>query len=361
MDWKQVYEISLKQRTFPLLYVNLKAICSDTVPENIFKALHNTFNKNIKRSLFLSAYLKKIIMVFKKHGVFAVPFKGPVLEKDLFDDFGYRFYSDLDLLISLKDVENAYALLLQNGFSPEFSLNKAQLKKLVRSANDLSFYHRKLKIYIELHWELSGNYLSKPLMLDAVYKDLTLIPIYNDPVPTFSHELMLLYLCVHAAKHEWEYLELASCIDVIINHKLLNWDKLEALAEKWCAKRMMKLGIYLAWMLFDSKIPSHILEMMKKEDIIPDLAKDVFDKIFHPGSGDKKKGRFTRSSCFHFRVRDTFSDKTRYLIRLMFRPAKIDWEFFHPASALSFSLYLLRPFRLVLELLGLEDAMRGKA
>jgi hypothetical protein len=45
----------------------------------------------------------------------------------------------------------------------------------------------------------------------------------------------------------------------------------------------------------------------------------------------------------------------------MFRPAKIDWEFFHPASALSFSLYLLRPFRLVLELLGLEDAMRGKA
>jgi len=352
MNWEVVYDIAFKQRTFLLLYRNLAAICPDFVPETILNRLKSTSNRVIKRNLFLSAYLNKILNILTEHYIPALPFKGPSLETDLFGDIGLRYYSDLDLLIHPKDVTKAYAILIANGFKPELSLNETQLKKLIQNANDISFYNKNLEIYIELHWELTGNYISKPLLLADVPNNFEKVLILNNRVSTLPPELLLLYLCIHGAKHEWEYLELVCCIDAAIIKNNIDWKKLDILAKSWRAKRMLELGIYLSWRLFKTDIPSDIITKIENKNIVPQLAIHSISEMFGHNSHDKKQEHFTRSSRFHFDVRDMLSEKLRYLLKLLFRPAKIDWGFYRPPAALSFSLYLLRPFRLFLSLIG---------
>ena len=78
---------------------------------------------------------------------------------------------------------------------------------------------------------MSGIYLFKPLMLEHIEKQLNTVMISKRAVPNLSSEDLLLYLCIHGAKHGWEYLELVCCVSELLKTKKnINWNLIEQLS-----------------------------------------------------------------------------------------------------------------------------------
>jgi hypothetical protein len=180
MDWGKVYNLAIRNRTIPLLYKSIKMKSArDSVPPDFFDKISRIYTENSKRNFFLLSYLINLLDRFKSNGIFAVPFKGPVFTENIYGDLGLRFSSDLDILIQAKDARNAYKVLIESGLTPEITLNNSQLQKYIVTEDNLSFFRNDSKVLIELHWELSGNYLSRPFILEDMLETLITISIHD--------------------------------------------------------------------------------------------------------------------------------------------------------------------------------------
>ena len=120
LDWDAFIAVCIRHKVLPLVYQNLVEHCPDTFPVEL-KSQHvkNYIIENFINSLALVEQLVRILELFKKSEIKAVPFKGPVLAERLYGDFSLRRYVDLDIFISRNDAEKAVDILLKNGFVSE--------------------------------------------------------------------------------------------------------------------------------------------------------------------------------------------------------------------------------------------------
>lgn len=353
LDWDLIYETSLHHRVFPLLYENIKKILPDSLPDRIAQKFKNIYVKNATKNLYFSVFLIKVISFLQAHDIFAVPFKGPVLAQDIYSNLELRQFSDLDILVSKKDAVNAWNILIQDGFKPELDLTNNQKQKYVKSEDNISF--SKGTVCVELHWEMSGLYLARPLTLEHVSQELDKILFVDKEISNLCSEHLLVYLCVHGAKHGWGNIEQVCCVAGIIK-KNLDWNLIETLALEWKCQKILKLGLYLSWKLMDAPLPDNVLDKIKKDETIPKLAQEVVSCMFENVIHSKAKDTTDRFSFFHIRVRDSFIDKLHYFFWLIFRPTDKEWYYFPVPGSLSFFHFFLRPCRLILTKLRKEHA-----
>ena len=200
---------------------------------------------------------------------------------------------------------------------------------------------------VELHWEIFGNYLCKPMKFADVERNLKNAMINNRQVRNLSSEYLLLYLCVHGAKHKWVYLEMVCSVAEVIKRKEINWEVVKSLVLRWRCQRMFAVGIYLSWKLLEAPVPDHILEKIKNEKRISEIAEDVTEDMFKGVTYSELKIITDKFSFFHIKVRNSFSDKFRYVLKVLFCPSVKEWQYFPVPASLSFVYYFLRPYRLI--------------
>ncbi len=355
-DWTLVYEIAQNQRVLPFLYINIKNILHAQIPGKIFEKFKTAYLDVSARNLYLSSFLLRLIGLFNHNSVNVLPLKGPVIAQDLYGDINLRGFSDLDILVDTVDAVKAWSILLENKFQPELTLDIKQFKKFIKHEDNISFLDPTGKISVELHWELSGFYLSKPLSLRHVEKNLTRIPILNKKIPHLSSENLLIYLCIHGAKHGWEFLEQICCVAELIKNKEINWRIVNETALNWQSKRMLGIGLYLSWKVLDAPVPDSVVFEIKKDKKIPVLSQEVVVLLFENPLDNYHKSITNRFSSFHIRIRDNFSDKLKYFFRLIFSPTYKEWINFPLPAWLSFLHYFLRPYRLMMSKLRSRHA-----
>ena len=188
MNWELVYKIAFHQRVVPLLYKNFKTIPDTGISEKTVKKFKDAYFNNTLRNFYFTLLLLKLLQLLKKNGIPAVPFKGPVLARDIYGDLGLRQFSDLDILVASKDVSAAWKIFLKNGLKPKLALKNGQIKKYIRSEDNMEFFSKAAGARVELHWELSGIYLSKPLLLEDIENRLTLVQLHKKQVFNLSSE-----------------------------------------------------------------------------------------------------------------------------------------------------------------------------
>lgn len=346
LNWDLVVETSMKHKVFPLLYKNIKLLLLDKLPEHILKKL-KTLNFNIAtKNFYMLSFLSRILDLFEKNNICAIPFKGPVLSQDAYGDIGLRSYADLDILVSKKKALQSWKLLLENKFQPQLKLKDAQKQKYIKSEDHMTF--SKGIIYVELHWEMSGIYLPYPLTYEHVEIRKRKIMINNQVFLNLSLEDLIIYLCVHGTKHGWENIEQICIITQIIkSNQSVNWALIEKLAVERKCKKMLWLGLYLSFFFFRPSIPDLLMNEIKKNDSILGLAQEVITRLFKDSDNVRINNITDRFSLFHIKIRDSYVDKIRYGFRLFFRPTDKEWLYFPVPAYLSFIHYLLRPCRLI--------------
>jgi Uncharacterised nucleotidyltransferase len=103
LDSSVLQERADSYRLMPLLYWELKSRRPDNTPQ----WLANQFEQNLRRNLFLTSELFRILDFFERESIAAIPFKGPTLAVTAYSNLALRRFDDLDILVSPEDVWHA--------------------------------------------------------------------------------------------------------------------------------------------------------------------------------------------------------------------------------------------------------------
>jgi hypothetical protein len=343
MNWTFIKETVLRNRICPIVLKNFMRI-QENIPPDIFSQLKKQTLFTGGRSLILGTHLQHMIRVFNEQDIFVLPFKGPVLSGQVYQDNLVRFFSDLDILVARSDVVRAFHLLEKKGFSPQLSLNRAQFAKYIDDEDHFAFYDRKKRVLIELHWDMAGLYLSRRITLEDLNPHLRDGHLHHTPISCLSMEALLVYLCVHGAKHGWQYLEqICSVSELIRSTPDLDWESVIQISSEWRCRRMLKLGLHLGHTLLKAPIPHFLQADISTDKLIFKATEKIMGHLFFKQTGAEFSDRF---SSFHIQIRDSFPDKVRYFLRLVFRPTDMEWQVFPVPGVLSFVHCFTRPCRL---------------
>jgi len=347
IDWDQLLRMAAQHKVQPLLFLNLDRICPELVPDPVLNQLEQFDFFNTTKNVFVSAFLVKILDLLNNNGICAVPFKGPVIAQKMYGDLALRQFDDLDILISKKDVSQAVHLLLNADYKCEKELSSSQLKKYIKNEYSLTFMRSDGRIIIDLHWDISGNYISNPIVLENFNHFETVI-LNGKPVKSLPVEWLLFYLCLHGCRHSWKCLDWVCCISETMRaNPAIDWDLVIKTAKHYNCKNMLLLGVLLAHKLLDADLPEKIDVKLRTNHLIPDLADKICMKLFLDNTEIMVFEE--RFDSFQIKIKDRLSDKIQYCLHLFFSPTKEDWKRFPLPGQLSFLHYGLRPLRLMTE------------
>ncbi len=353
IDWQLLYNLSLHHRILPLFYHHLKEVDFFSIPEHILEQFQAMQRQNGIRNLTLSACLLMILSTMEKENIKAIPFKGPTLTDTLFNDYTFRFFSDLDILIDPCDIYKAVTLLETIGFLPSKTLTEKQFDLLSKTDNEIPLVNKDNTITIDLQWELTGGYFSDKITLSSLFDGLIENNFTGTQVSAIGNVDYLLFLCIHGNQHLWEYLDHVCCVaEFIKSRPALNWDALLKKANRLKAKRILFIGLLLAkWLEPDLTIT--ILDYADPKAVR--LAERIKrDKLLCATATDSTiiNRRFT---SYHLHTLDNPFLALRYGLHLVFQPTREDWQAFPLPPVLSFLYYATRPFRLFWNVLNSKN------
>jgi Uncharacterised nucleotidyltransferase len=343
LDWEYLLDMAFRHALAPLLYHHLHAVDAEAIPESHMSRLQGEFHRNAAHNILLTRELCRILEVFEENNIPVIPYKGPVLALTAYGDTALRQFSDLDLLIRERDVSQAARLLLSIGYQSVYRMTNPSEAAYVHSQREQAFSRG--TFCVEIHWAFAPEYLSTTFDDEAFWNRLEKIELGGRIASTLSVEDLLLVLCTHAGKHQWERLAWACDVAEVINGEAnIDWGWLIEMADKARTRRMLYLGLFLANDLLGARIPKEILQNIRADPAVEPLANEVRARVFSPKFSSLTPSEVLR---FHYRVRERARDGIRYCYYLTVPPTPAELASINVPDSLHFLYYLVRPVRLI--------------
>jgi hypothetical protein len=226
-----------------------------------------------KRSLALSAALLAALDALRDEGVDALPLKGPALAAYLYPDPALRPSSDIDLLVHRPAVPAAFRALSRLGYALEPRLGRLPVQTLLAVSSEVTFRNGS-GVPLDLHWEIAPR--GYPFRFDAeiLWRAVRPVPLDRREVPGLDPEALLLFLCVHGAKHLWSQLMWLGDI-ARLAQKQPDWTRAMDLAVDARCMRPLLLGLLLAHDLVDAPVPRFVLARARFDGVVSTLAREA--------------------------------------------------------------------------------------
>jgi hypothetical protein len=331
---------------FPLVYNTLKKygtlISADKL---IYMKL--SYMDVVKQNMSMSSELIRIIKFFDENNIEAIPFKGPVLSELAYGDVISRQYSDLDILIKKNDLEKAYILLESNDYLLELDNHFLKNKLFLEKNSDVSFYNKQKNITVELHWRLFKSQFSKEIDKIDIFKNKDHFLLNNNKISIFQNELLLVYLCMHGSKHNWERIEWILDIDKLLrNLEKIDFNLVFEISKKLHCLKMLNLGLVLSNIIYDSPILSDTFNKSKKEYFNKNI-EFIFKEFININNDKTEFKKNLTIFKFHYSLNDNLVEKIFFLKRTFLDLSNNDTLFMNLDNRFIFLHYLLKPFRLL--------------
>jgi Uncharacterised nucleotidyltransferase len=345
LDWDLVLSCAAENSVAPLLSRQLSAIAPQAVPPDQLARLKVHLRASAVHNLVLAAELIRILDAFVTAGIEAIPYKGPVLAMQAFGDLALREFEDLDIILRQRDVAAANSVLAGLGFSPQFPpiFAPGEPSSLVPGEYDYRDLARHLTV--ELHSEQTLRHFPVPPDLDAIARRLVPVSLSGHPVPTFSPEDTLVFICVHGTKDFWERLVWAADVaEFVPSQPQLDWEGVYRFADSVGARRMLHLGLALADRLFEIRLPNGIRSRVQADTVAGEVASQIRRRLLSRSIlplGARASFRYRR------RMVPGALAGFRYALRLATVPAAEDWHTIRLPRPLAPLYAALRPLRLL--------------
>jgi Uncharacterised nucleotidyltransferase len=353
IDWNYLVQQALYHGTIPLLFRNLSLICPDGIPKATLNQLRDCSNGIARSNLCLTGELLHLLNLFRERGIRALPLKGPVLAAAAYGNLSLRQFCDLDILVDKANMVKAKEMLISQGYNPKLSLTADQEKAHLESHHDYGFVRSRDGSVVEIQWNITQSSFAFPFDFADLWKRRAVIFLAGEKVYTLRREDLLLVLCVHGAKHQWEQLKwICDIAEFVVScHDTIDWDRLAVRARAQGGQRMLFLGLYLAYDLIGANLPDQVLKIIHHDSQIKLLAGLVRQGLFR----DRSQPAELRNErpFFYWKVRERVGDKLaiawryfpEYFLRMVV-PTYRDRTFLKLPAFLSLGYYLVRPLRL---------------
>jgi len=288
-----------------------------------------------------------VIKLLKENNIDAIAFKGPTLAQMAYGDIALRQYTDLDILIDEKDIYKATILLIDNEYKTQNSISLLKNRKFLELDNDFNIFSPNNKVHIELHWRLFRKNIGNHINFSDHYKHKLNINISNNKIHTLSLETLLVYLCIHGAKHTWERVEWINDINLLIikNHHILNWNRIYHSADKMDSITALLLSLSIIKKLFNTNIPPYLLKEINTSSIKSLTTKSL---TFMQRQQDNRESYIEQFKVvlFQSQLLKGKQKKFHYIINSYISITRNDYLHFHLPNSLHILYYIIKPFRI---------------
>jgi hypothetical protein len=347
IDWTRVANLAERHRVTPLLYRQLSRIAPEILAQPALQQIVWRFHSIASKNLLLAKELLLLLELFQKNDIPVILLKGPLLAVSVFGDLCGREFGDLDLLLRPADLPQARKLLQSRGYRPEIEMEPAIEAAYIHSEHAFQYLRDEDNLVVELHWRLEDRYLEFPFETDLLWKSVCSAELFGNPVLSLSPEVLVLYLCMHGAKHYWERLEWIACLPAVIRaHADIEWPLVIEMARSVGGLRILQLGLLLANQLDASEATRAPLAMIESDPLAEDLAATVWAALFADEIDDSRREAYRFR--FYLKARERLRDRLKIVRSTTIRIP-------HPNSAvldrvplpdsLLFLHYLLGPLR----------------
>lgn len=315
LDWARVIQDAHQHRIIALLYARLKSAHDGAYPGAVRRYLRLRAQVEALRSHAFADELLRLIALLSEQGISALPFKGPVLANALYGDVALRPFVDLDVLVHREDLLQGCALLRDQGYRPVLESKAGATVEQVLSnvrMKDVAFAHEGKQIRLELHWALFPQELSLSYDNEALWSRAVSVPLNGTAVRTLAPEDLMLYLCVHGAKHGWSSLIwIRDVAEVLRAHPTLDWARIHREAVTLRCVGLLHIGLRLAVRLLGAAVPGNVEVMIAADKKAARLAELVRRRLFIKSNvaGQRLWPRY-----FWLRARDSWKDGASALL-----------------------------------------------
>jgi Uncharacterised nucleotidyltransferase len=344
--WGRFFRLAERHGVLPLVARNLVEHVPG-LPVEIEQSLRSAYEANLRRSLWFSAELTRVLQHFERMQVRAIPYKGPVLAQTAYGDAGLRSFSDLDFLIAPTDFERAKRALAEIRYVPSAEIPPAVERLWLRTGYERSFDSAAGKNLVELQWALLPHFYAVDLQVEDLLARAGRMVAGGSEVPCLSPEDSLLALCLHAAKHLWTRLIWLADIAETLRTQTIDYSLAGSRARGLGAARILGVSFWLAKNVLQAELPASAEEMIAADLQVPALGGEFAERLARGEAYDFESTEYFR---LILKLRERRSDRWRYLWRLVWTPGASDVAAVRLPEAL-FPLYrLVRVGRLMRKL-----------
>ncbi len=308
LDWPYFRTIAQRNRVVPLVFESLRQFAG-TAPAEDLEWFRSAYCENAGRNLFLGSCLVHILATLEAASIPAIPIKGPVLAVTAYGNLALRQIADLDILVCRVDLDRAIDVAVSNGYRWNHPSGKKVRPICLPNQYHCTLINDRANV-IELHSELTGKHYCFPLSTDELFQRTHTVRFLGSEVRNLSPEDLLVYLCMHGAKHSWSALEyVCSVAEVIRNSTGLDWEAVERLVRRLRTERIVALGLRLSEDLLGIQPPRSVGAHASKDRALEPLVAQVKRNLFLMAD---KTSEYVEAPWLYMRSRERFADRLRY-------------------------------------------------
>ena len=135
-------------------------------------------------------------------GVAAITFKGPVLAAMAYGSIELRQFSDLDILVRQADLPSVAKILTAERYLSPHTRREGLATGYFQEFEDAFFAPDGLGA-VDVHWNITPRSFRFAPGEEALWRRAREVDFEFGKVQAIAPDDLLLYICVHAAKHGW--------------------------------------------------------------------------------------------------------------------------------------------------------------
>jgi len=339
--WDEVFTQAAYHRVLPAVYEALWGRFD--VPASIQSALRARYLRHCQRAMRFSAELAATLQHFESRGIPVIAQKGPALAHLLFGDSAMREFGDLDLLVRPTDVPRAVGALAELGYEKNLQLSPRQEKAYLRSGYEYVFGRGEERNLIELQWNLLPRFYAVDVNVDQLFAQAQEHEFDGYRAQMLGLEDQFIFLCVHAAKHQWAQLGMVRDIASLARFDI-DWEFVVGEARRLGVVRIVLVSLLLARVLIGCEIPEQVAsskEIRTAEKLVAWIIEQM-----------KTRREISVESLSYFgfmmQLRESWSDRAKFMWRLTATSSVGEWE----AARIPDSFFALYSVVRILRLVG---------
>ena len=357
IDWSYIFNLSVQHKSVPLLHYLLKKHPALTPPPEVEHQIEQYVRQQALANVFQTNELIRILTHLENTGIECIPFKGPSLGMYLYGELAYRPFGDLDILIHKEDFPKVKEHLVQLNYTPFRSFSQKKEKAFLKTQMGYEFVRKDERCVVEVHWSLLNKIHVFNLHETDLWAHKKRLELQGKSVYRFTDEHLFVYLCAHGSKSFWARLRWLTDIAELIAAYTKEpdaekkWESILKTAHQSNSTRMVYLGIYLAHTLLNAPVPPDILNTIEPDPVIKKLSDRVYKAIFVKPA---QQEAILKPVSFHLLMQKSIIHRMPYLshiARLWVSPTRKDKSFIKLPSAFAFLYIVVKPFRILKNLI----------
>jgi len=319
-DWDAVVAWALAHGTAGLLCRHLIEAAPDLLPDDLREAAGAYLRCESERNVGARAQLAAVLGALNAVGIEAIPFKGPVLAAQVYDDPASRGFADLDFLIDERNVGPTMATLAQLGYRSDVADLRQRHREKYHAYNGQDILFADQALPVEPHWALAPTTFDIRLDMPTIRRRAVTIAFAGSNIRCLSPEDTLLVAAVHGCKESWwRLIWLVDVAELLRRNQGLDWDYLDRQSAASGVGRMLRLSLALAARVLDAELPDRVRSAIVADRVCQRLARRIGDRLAPAYLDDAIPGGGSvfRLSAESLLARERFTDRFRYAFRTL--------------------------------------------